>query len=324
MAGNKFKNKKPIIYYCLLLIAYCLLFFSLSCGKKSPPTLKAYEKPKAPSDLSVIHREDRLILSWSYPDNLRQALKGFHVLRSGGNGFDSIVFTPNDKNSYIDREFRENNAYRYKVVAESMKGISSDGSNIITLMPRPLPSPPNNVRFTIKNDLIEFSWDSSGKGVCYNIYRATEKSKYSDNPVNRAPVCNTSYKDSANPDAPVYYSIRALLNTDIRDEGYASAELEVNPLHFIPSPPSDLRIVMGDDRAHLMWKESPESWVKGYRVYRKIEGETEFKMLGEVKVPAFTDTERIGKKRWYMVKALGPSVESRPLVAESIGVMRAD
>ncbi|MCL5422133.1 MAG: hypothetical protein M1461_06640 [Nitrospirae bacterium] len=118
-----------------------------------------------------------------------------------------------------------------------------------------------------------------------------------------------------NTERPVYYTVRALRMTDIRDEGTASEELEVSPPHFVSSAPSALRVVKGD-KIYLMWKESPEPWVRGYRVYRKIDGEQGFTLLGEVKIPTFTDTEKIDKKVWYMIKALGPVSESEPLVGE--------
>ncbi|GAB4415248.1 MAG: hypothetical protein OHK0032_11420 [Thermodesulfovibrionales bacterium] len=293
-----------------------LLLFSVSCGRKGPPTLKAYEKPDAPSALSAVHREDKIILRWSYPDNRRQNIKGFHILRWEGNGFERTSFVDNDKGIFIDAAFKQNTTYRYKVIAQSLKGVLSDDSNIITAVPRPLPSPPEDMRFEIRNDSVELSWKSSGKGVCYNIYKTTEKGRYVDTPLNREPLCITSFKDAVQTDRPVYYSIRALLNTNIMDEGYASKELEVDPSHFIPSAPSDLRTVRKDNRIYLLWKEAPESWVRGYRVSRKIEGETEFGIIGEVRIPAFIDTVKAAGKVGYMIKTLGPSMESEALVIE--------
>lgn len=324
MTSDRFKNKefnffyfkRRLIYGCLLITAYCLLFLSLSCGKKGLPTLKAYEKPQPPAGLSAVRREDKIILSWSYPENLRSAIKGFYILKAEADGFEKVAFADSSAGLFVDTDFRLNAAYRYKVTAQNLKGVQSPDSNIIAVMPQPVPPPPDNIRFVVKGDLIEISWSSSGRDACYNIYRTTEKGKYSDSPRNKTPECMTSYKDVANPDMPVYYVIRALLNTGIRDEGYASAELEINPVHFTPSPPSDLRIVAGEGRIYLVWKESPEPWVRGYRVYRKTEGESEFRLIGDAKTPAFTDTDKNYKKAWYMIKALGPAAESEPLVGE--------
>ncbi|MCX5719988.1 MAG: hypothetical protein NT055_08565 [Nitrospirae bacterium] len=312
--GHKEKRSFPLLTFYFLLLTF---FFLVSCGKKGPPTLKAYEKPEKPPGITAIHREERIILSWSYPDNLRNTLKGFQVLRLESDGFERVAFIKNDQSLFIDTTFKLNVTYQYKVIAQNLKDVLSADSNIITVIPKALPSPPENIRFTITSDSIELHWSSSGEGICYNIYKTTEKNKYADTPLNREPVCMISFRDTfLLPDRIVYYTIRALLNTMIRDEGYASTEVEVNPSHFIPSAPSDLRVVKGDDKVYLLWKENTETWVKGYRIYRKRDGQTEFTPIGEVTTPTFTDTEKINKKVWYMIKALGPSRESDAVTGE--------
>jgi len=297
-----------------LFLSFC---FFVSCGKKGPPTLKAYEKPEKPPGITAIHREERIILSWSYPDNLKHTLKGFQVLRSESDGFEKVAFIKNDQSLFIDTTFKLNVTYQYKVIAQNLKDVLSNDSNIITVIPKALPSPPDNFRFTITSDSIELHWSSSGEGVCYNIYKTTEKDKYADTPLNREPICMVSFRDTfLFLDRTVYYKIRALLNTIIRDEGYASAELEITPSHFIPSAPSDLRVVKGDDKVYLLWKENTETWIKGYRIYRKRDGETEFSPIGEVTTPTFTDTAKSNKKVWYMIRALGYLRESDGIVGE--------
>ena len=170
------KKSRFVFFFlcCLVLTVYCL---SLSCGKKSPPTLKAYEKPEKPSGLTAIHREERIILSWSYPDNLRHTLKGFQVLRSESDGFEKIAFIKNDQSLFIDTAFNLNVTYQYKVIAQNLKDVMSADSNIITVIPKALPLPPENIRFAITSDSIELHWSSSGEGICYNIYKTTEKDK---------------------------------------------------------------------------------------------------------------------------------------------------
>lgn len=309
-----------IIY--LLLFTCCLLLSAVACGKKAPPSLKGYEKPGVPAALAAQHREDKIILTWTYPDNLRKDLKGFNVLRSGADGFERIGFVRNEASSFDDIYFELNTAYSYKVIAQSLKDVSGEGSNIVKARPLPLPLPPQDIRADIKADYVELSWKASG-GVCYYIYKTAEKGKYGAAPQNKTPVCNGLYKDDVMVTGsvyyPVYYVVRALHNTDIWDEGYASKELEINPVSFIPAAPSELRVVIGDNRVYLTWKENSESWVSGYRVYRKIYGNADFKLLGEVKMPAYTDTDmkRVpNKKIWYEIRALGPYRESEALTAE--------
>ena len=297
-----------------------LFFISLvipACGRKAPPTLKAYEKPQAPSGLTVIHREGKILVSWSYPGNLQSSIKGFQVMRAEGEGFERRGFVGNEGNSFPDDSFSPDTTYKYKVMAQNLKDILSDDSTIVTVTPKLLPPPPEDVQVSVGNDAVQLLWQSSGEGVCYHVYRTTEKGRYGDVPIHRDPVCITSFSDrTLFQDKPVYYTIRALHNTPLLDEGYPSAEVEVTPSHFIPSAPAELRGVRAQGKIVLMWRESPETWVKGYRVYRKKEREKEFTFLGEVKTPTFSDTGKVGKKVRYRVTALGPSQESEPSVTE--------
>jgi len=304
-----------------LRVLFSFLFFiSLvipACGRKAPPTLRAYEKPQAPSGLTVIHREEKILVSWSYPDNLRSSLKGFQVMRAEGEGFERQGLVGNDGNSFIDDHFSPETTYQYKVVAQNLKDILSDDSNIVTVIPKRLPPAPENIQVSVGNDAVQLLWLSSGEGVCYHVYRTTEKGRYGDVPIHRDPICTTSFADrTLFQDRPVYYTIRALHNTPLLDEGNPSAEIEVTPSHFIPSSPAELRGVRAQGKIILMWRESPETWVKGYRVYRKKEREKQFTLLDEVKIPTFSDTGKVGKKVRYMIKALGPSSESEPSVTE--------
>lgn len=296
---------------------YCLLLLLSACGTKTPPSLKAYEKPPVPTELSAVHREDKVLLTWTYPESLRTILKGFQVLRSEGQGFERIAFLSNDKSSFEDTGFKPGSRYKYNVIAKNLKDILSMDSNIITVRPLPLPSPPAGISFSVKADSIELSWNLSGAGVCYNIYRAAEKGRYVEAPLNREPVCAAIFKDDKLfPDRTVFYSIRALLNTPIKDEGYASGEVEVNPSLFVPSAPLDISATRTEAGVYLTWKEASEQWVKGYEVYRKMAGEAEFKKLSEARIPVFVDNAKITGRVWYAIKALSFSRVSEAITVE--------
>ncbi|MDO8994522.1 MAG: hypothetical protein Q7T83_13620 [Thermodesulfovibrionales bacterium] len=304
-----------------LIIAFFLLF---SCGKKEPPTLKAYEKPDAPSGLKAIHRENNIILSWSY--NKRENLKGFHVLRAAGTGsqqedaeFKKITLVEKDANSYTDADFKTDTQYKYKIVARSLKNVLSNDSNVITVRPLPVPPAPENVSFLAGNDALSISWGSAGENIFYNIYKSPDKGKYGINPINAEPIKTTLYSDTFELTKPVYYTIRSLLKNGYRNEGPASDEIEVNPVDFVPSRPEGLQAIFAGDKVVIAWKENPEVWVKKYRVYRKTNESEGFKPAGEPVTPAFTDREKTGTKHVYKITAIGPSKES-----ESSGAVAVD
>ncbi|TAL26130.1 MAG: hypothetical protein EPN94_03885 [Nitrospirae bacterium] len=312
-----FRSLIPIhlFTYSPIHLAVLILFLLIACGKKEPPTLKAYEKPDAPSGIKAIHREKNIILSWSY--NTRENLKGFHILRAAGTDsqqenteFKKITFIEKDKNSYTDTDFKTEASYKYKIVALNLKNVLSNDSNVITVKPLPVPPAPENVSFHIGNDALSISWASTRENILYNIYRSSEKGKYGIAPVNDEALKAASYTDNFDPDKTVYYTVRGALNNEYRDEGPASDEIEVNPADFTPSGPEGINAVFAGDKVVISWKENPEVWVKKYRVYRKTNEKEGFKPAGEPVTPAFTDREKTGTKHFYKITAVGPLKES--------------
>ncbi len=295
----------------------CILF--ASCGKKGEPTLKSYEKPDPPSNLRAIHRESEIILFWDFPKNKEQEIKGFYLMRiisplplleKGGKGdFKKIAFLKPDIRSYVDKDFTIGSKYKYKIVSQSLRDITSIDSNIIEVEPKEPPLPPKKPLFKIEYDLLTLTWESAGEGVLYNIYKTDKSGLYYLTPLNKEPVKGNSFRDSFDIKKVVYYTIRSLWGGALRDEGPASEELEVNPSEFVPSRPDGLQAVVTEENVYLIWKENPETWVEGYKVYREIDEKEGFILIGETKIPAFLDNEKPLTKRSYRVTALGPAKE---------------
>jgi hypothetical protein len=127
-------------------------------------------------------------------------------------------------------------------------------------------------------------------------------------PANPEPVSVTSYTDIPYASQTVYYTVRALVGGLARYEGPASVVVELKPEAFVPSPPNDLRATPADDRVLLAWKDSPEVWVRSYRIYKSLDGE-DYSLIGESRTPSFIDSEGIKGEIHYKVKAVGPAVE---------------
>lgn len=307
----------------LFIIACCLV---PACGKKGEPTLKSYEKPDAPSQLHASHREDSINLSWSYPPDKRETIGGFYVYRTGGGGdlsradFEKIAVVEKTRTNYADRDFKPDNIYGYKITAYSQRGINSNASNIIAVTPRAVPPRPGAVSFVAGNASLSITWQAAGEGVLYNVYKSMEKGRYETSPLNPEPAASTSYTDNITKDRPVYYTVRAVLNNDMKDEGYPSEEIEVNPESFTPSVPSGLRLVVTDDRIYLSWRENPETWIYGYRVYRKRDTDKDYVLRGDTKIPAFIDREKTAGRYRYAVTASGLLKESLLTESETIEI----
>jgi len=292
---------------CSLLSALCLLLSS--CGKKGEPTLKSWEKQDPPSRLRAIHRDSEIILQWNFPRNKEQFIKGFLVMRSTGGDFEKIEFLGNNQQTYRDSNFTIGTLYRYKVLSQNLRDILSDDSNIVEVKPEKVPSPPEKLQFKIEHEILTLTWEDAGKGILYNIYKSDNKGFYPLWPINKEPIKETTLKDIFDIKKPVYYTIRSLRGGEIWDEGPASEEFEVNPSEFIPSAPQGLQAAVSEEKIYLIWKEVPETWVIGYKVYREIDPKEGFILIGETQTPSFVDTEKPLIKRTYRVAALGPAKE---------------
>ena len=310
----------------LFLLISCLVL--ASCGKKGEPTLKSYEKPDSPSNLRAVHRESEIILLWDFPKNKEQAIKGFYLMKlipthppispllrgdtegskRGKGDFERIFLDPY-KRSYRDKDFEINHKYKYKIISQNLRGITSNDSNIIEVEPKDPPAPPSKLLFKVVYDSLTLTWEDIGGEVLYNIYKSDKRGLYPFMPLHKEPIKGTSFRDRFNIGKPVYYTIRSLRGGDIWDEGPASEELEINPSEFVPSPPERLQVVVKEEGVYLIWKEAPETWVVGYKVYRETDKKEGFVFIGETSVPTYFDNEKPLTKRNYKVTAFGPSKE---------------
>ncbi len=297
----------------LAVVLSCALAVT-ACGKKGNPTLRTFEKPSPVRDLKAIHREDEIIISWSYPTPERELIKGFYMEKAEADGnsvFKNIGFLKSDASQFVDKDFQAGKKYLYKMRVYSLRNVISNESPVIRVNPSVLPAPPTGLSYAVSADAVEIRWNRVD-AVLYNIYRSYEKGKYPATPLNSMPLKEPLFKDKVEPEKTTYYTVRSLLDTDIRDEGYPSDELEVNPETFVISPPTNLTYVPSPEKVYLMWNENPETWVKGYKIYRKKSPDREFRNIGESGTPAFTDNEPLTTKTYYYVTAVGPRQESAP------------
>jgi len=288
----------------LVFIMACMSFIA-SCGKKGEPTLKAYEKPAAPQLLSAVHREHTVNLSWSYRKDKESALAGFAILRSGGKGFEKIAVAEPGLRSYVDNAIGNGETLSYKITAINSRGVLSNDSNVISLLPQTPPAPPRGLAGGLRGDELVLSWDSVGKEILYNVYKSYEKSGFVSEPLNSAPLQGTTFKDRLDTRRPSYYAVRSCLNPLSLDEGPLSGEIVFDPAELVPQAPSDVRFFAAPDKVFLFWNEPAESWVAGFRIYRRAGG-GDYAPIGETLIPSFVDKETPASPRDYRIHALGP------------------
>ncbi|MDP2168356.1 MAG: hypothetical protein Q8J64_08510 [Thermodesulfovibrionales bacterium] len=290
----------------LRLSIFLVLLTLASCGKKESPRLVIYEKPETPAKLNAVHREQEIRLGWSYPGN-RDIIEGFQVMRAEDNG-DFRKAASTKQNIYIDKGIKIGLTYRYKVIAKSIKGVLGDASAELSASPVQPPPAPEGISLSIGTDSLTVSWSHREKGALFNVYRGTEKGTYPPTPANDAPLSGTSFSDGLDTRRNIYYTVRALRGGPLLDEGPQSAELAATPDDFIPSAPEGIMAVATEKNILLMWKENPQIWVRGYRIYRAL-GDGEFNEIAGTETPAYLDKEQFPGLRRYKVAAMGPAKE---------------
>lgn len=291
-----------------LVLTVFLLTAVYGCGKKGNPTLKSYEKPETPSNLSVVHREDAMFLKWAYTTSKENLIEQFIVLRSTGSEFEKLSPIDKEKRDYIDRDIKIGNRYEYKVLSRNLRGVYSNDSAVVSAPAVEVPQPPTKLYYTVSGNTVTLAWESAGNGTLFNVYRSTEKGKYGMKPINPAPLSRPVFKDSLSVNSVFYYTVRSLTGSSARDEGAASEEITVDAADLVPPMPLNLQAFPAPDKVILIWAELDELWVTGFNVYRKTDT-NDFVLLGKTQTPTFLDSEAPVFRRAYRVTAVGTSKE---------------
>ncbi|MGD0282324.1 MAG: hypothetical protein ABSB95_08190 [Dissulfurispiraceae bacterium] len=308
---------KITVRVCILA---ALLILLVSCGKKGPPTLTTFAKPAPVRNIAALHRENSILLSWSYSvsSDMREIIKGFYVEKAAASGdnspgeFNKLVFLPETATHYADTDFTAGKAYFYRIRVYSVRNVISDFSPVLKVVPAELPPPPSALSYELKNDAVEIRWTGAPGKVKYNIYKSHVKNVFSQRPLNKAALNGPLYRDIVQTGPSSYYVVRSLLDTDIKDEGFPSEALVVDPAAFVPSKPAGLKYVYAPKGIVLIWNENPETWVVRYHIYRKRAAESSFSFIGETVAPTFKDNVALISRTAYRITALGSSGESAP------------
>ncbi|MFQ3573212.1 MAG: fibronectin type III domain-containing protein [Thermodesulfovibrionales bacterium] len=299
----------------LLAIFLISLFCLMGCGKKSAPTLKPYEPPKAVSDFSAIRLEDSIILSWDYPVREREGLEGFIIQRSHDKKTSNIKVSA-ETNQYIDTDIKERETYRYRIYGINKRGIAGIPSVDIEAKVCPLPEGKISIRHKIYDNYIEISWEKPviktvdsdcNLMVSYNIYKSYSLDKPSSTPINPQPLQDTSFKIGVEAEDISYYHIRPIFKGQITHIGIPSNTLTISSKDLIPSKPKILNYTSTQDRIFITWKEASESWVIGYKIYKMMTDGT-FSEIAFVTTPIFTELATESSQS-YKITSVGPKIE---------------
>ena len=299
-------------HYLLVTTVFLLILVVLAaCGKKGPPTLMSFEKPDAPSSVTAVHRAGAMTLRWNYSRKQEGFIAEFIVLRSTGADFEKLSHREKDKRMFVDHDIKTGITYRYKIITQNSRGVYSDDSPIVEATPAAVLPPPTSLSYAVKGDTVVLSWTPLNTADQFNVYKTRQKGTYGLTPLNQTPLSEPHFTDTFSVNTVVYYTVRSLTGSDIRDEGEASEELVFDPADLVPARPENVQVYPASDRIFLSWSEPAEPWVTRFRVYKRTDTR-EYILVGETQIPTFVDTDRSVSRRDYRITAVGPAKEGPP------------
>lgn len=208
--------------------------------------------------------------------------------------------------------------FSYAIRAVNNKKQNAGFSNIFSLQVIPLPEPPTLLTPCYGEGFTELKWDSPRRRidgspfageVRFNVYRREETTSPVFGLLSKAPLAETSYRDSTTAlDKSYTYMVRSVISSDVGFiESSDSAPLvTINKDVYPPKAPVDPSGFSNGEFVSLVWVPNSEPDLGAYDLYRSEDGKTYRKLthLG-VTASSFIDrTVEKGKLYQYRIKAI--------------------
>lgn len=306
------RNHGDRAWRVLLIIAASLAL--AACGRKTLPIPPQDAVPLAINDLHYQQDENNVVLTWTYPKETTAGseLPGLHsflVLRAVVPEADSCSGCPIPFSSAVEVEagtaitdvkkrqarytetiLRPGHRYYYKVQTKAGWRLVSDDSNTVSFAWDSPAAAPAEVLAEAGDGKVMLRWQTvatlvdgqplPGK-VRYQVYRSQATDNF--RPVGD-PVAEVTYTDSGLRNGQIYYyQVRAVRESNgTRLVGLASTTVSQTPRDFTPpAPPRGLSGVVVNGGIKLLWEQSSDKDLGGYRIYRRLPDENILMLVGE-------------------------------------------
>jgi hypothetical protein len=302
------------------------LLLSSGCGYVGPIEPPSPQLPNPVRNLAAIERADRIVITFTTPprttDNL--AIKRFSEidLRVGA----AITPFDFDRWSALARQYElplpprndpddpkpfpvtgsvpvsdwegKRVAIAVRTAVKNERHYSS-WSNVIRLSVVP-PLPPPTIEAKPTAEGIKLVFPDAGTGIQYRIFR--------QGPSDKAPIQIGTARMPEYVDTTSQYEIRYKY-TAIAVKGTAES-LPSNPVpitaidRFPPKVPASIRALAAANSVEVSWERSPDADLKGYYVYRSVNGGPFERQGSLISLPAYSDHNvEHGKSYRYAVSA---------------------
>lgn len=304
-----------------------LLVLAAGCGYVGDPLPPALNIPQRITDVAAVQIGDRVEIEFTLPSLTTEGITlkalGGVDLRAGapvGNPFNpdqwaesaKVIETSSEQPGRVKKTLKAKEWANREIViaarALNAQGRTSGWSNFVSLtVVEPLAKP-----------VLKAESDAAGAKLSWNVasplVRVFRKTPADKEPVQVAEVQNaTEFVDhNAEYGKPYEYSVTAW-NGTARSE--SSDSVTLTPVDtFAPPAPEGLRAIAGVSTIELAWDRVADiADLRGYRVYRSVDGGAFERLTDRAEVPSFSDkTAPAGKRCWYAVTAFDVAGNESP------------
>ncbi len=316
----------------------------VSCGYVGDPLPPALNIPGRITDLRVIQRAGKIVVTFTIPQLTTEGLLldkklGAVELLAGGWGSEPFnadawnasarlvpVAAPGIGGNRVEVPSAEwtNQEVFFRVRAINRKGRGGDWSDFAVLRVFPPLEKPTGLRCQAVAEGVRLAWHGPGSppGVAFRIFRLDGEEK---EPAILATTGEPTWVDAATRYGIRYeYSVQAFVksgNGEAQSETSDPAAITPED-RFPPGVPSGLTALAGVESIELSWERNTEADLAGYAVYRSAEEQGFRKITDLVAIPSFSDrgVER-GKRYRYAVSSVdrnGNESQRSPAVEASV------
>jgi len=302
--------------------AAVLALLTSGCGYVGDPLPPALNIPQRITDLKAVEVGDRIEIEFTLPSLTTEGIVlrtlGGVDLRAGRAPEPGATFDPNawaDSAKVIETSSEQAGPVKKTLPAKewagreiiiavralNAKGRTSGWSNFVALSVRdPLVKPV--VTLASDKEGARLSW--TGSAPKFQVFRKPAGSELDPALLAEVEGGATSYVDkTAEFGARYAYAVLAW-DGNVRSD--RSDLVEFSPVDtFPPAPPTGIQAIPGVSTVELAWERATDADLRGYRVYRSVEGGVFERLTELVDVPSFSDkSPASGKKCQYAVSSL--------------------
>ncbi len=159
----------------------------------------------------------------------------------------------------------------FAVITISTRGLGSELSNLVKILPRNPPSPPRQIETLPGADGIEVAWQADDPPVGFRVYRRDAASRAYAVPIAEPlPESRSHLDQTAAFDSRYVYTVTSVALGKPLVESALAAEHEVQyEDRYPPAPPGGLIVLAEPGQARLLFEPSADDDLAGYLVYRR-------------------------------------------------------